>query len=299
MIVLGLLYPAAAIIRAVTVEKQLRQKELMKMMSVTESDIGWSWFTSFFIFHFVTAIFSAISSDALYVESTGVVLFIFWLLGFTAIITFAMFIATFFTKATTATLIGVLVFFIGYFLTLVSNYQDGSVGVISIVSLHPVSAIVYGILEIGRLEDLGVGATRSSVTASDNPSGYNLSSCFSSLFIDCILWGILTWYLNRVIRSQYGQPLPWYFPFTVSYWCPGRGGTKNAEEEDNTGEQDNDGAVPVEEVGDAMHASIKEGQGIAIKGLRKVFGEKIAVDGLNISMYPGQVTALLGHNGAG
>jgi ABC-type multidrug transport system ATPase subunit len=31
--------------------------------------------------------------------------------------------------------------------------------------------------------------------------------------------------------------------------------------------------------------------------LRKHFGEKVAVDGLNLSIYNGQVTALLGHNG--
>ena len=36
-------------------EKELRQKELMKMMSVTESDLGWSWFLTFFLFHIITA----------------------------------------------------------------------------------------------------------------------------------------------------------------------------------------------------------------------------------------------------
>ena len=36
-----------------------------------------------------------------------------------------------------------------------------------------------------------------------------------------------------------------------------------------------------------------------IRGLRKVFGEKIAVHNTNITMYTGQIFALLGHNGAG
>lgn len=36
-----------------------------------------------------------------------------------------------------------------------------------------------------------------------------------------------------------------------------------------------------------------------VKGLKKVFGQKTAVDGVNIKMYNSQIYALLGHNGAG
>ena len=39
--------------------------------------------------------------------------------------------------------------------------------------------------------------------------------------------------------------------------------------------------------------------GVEISGLSKVFGEKIAVNNLNMKMYEGQVMSLLGHNGAG
>ena len=36
-----------------------------------------------------------------------------------------------------------------------------------------------------------------------------------------------------------------------------------------------------------------------IRGLCKTFGDKKAVDNTNITMYQGQIFALLGHNGAG
>jgi len=41
--------------------------------------------------------------------------------------------------------------------------------------------------------------------------------------------------------------------------------------------------------------------GVAVKGLRKVYrhGNKVAVDGLTINFYEGQITSFLGHNGAG
>mmetsp|Transcript_15159 Transcript_15159/g.25138 ORF Transcript_15159/g.25138 Transcript_15159/m.25138 type:complete len:1684 (-) Transcript_15159:977-6028(-) len=296
LVTLGLLYPVAAILRAITLEKQLRQKELMKMLSVTESDIGWSWFTSFFLFHFVTALCTAAASDALYVSSGFLILFIFWLLAFIAIITFSFAIAAIFTKATTATLIGLLVFFIGYFLTLAADFQESSSGIITLISLHPVAAISYGMQEIGRLEDLGVGVTIDTITATDSPSGYTFVNTLVSLVISAVLWGAMSFYLNRVVRSELGQALPWYFPFMKSYWC----GVKHVEISVDEDEVDAKALnVPVEEVSDAAHSSIKEGRGIAIRGLRKQFGDKTAVDGLSLSMYPGEVTALLGHNGAG
>jgi len=41
--------------------------------------------------------------------------------------------------------------------------------------------------------------------------------------------------------------------------------------------------------------------GVAVKGLHKVYrqGHKVAVDGLTINFYEGQITSFLGHNGAG
>lgn len=43
------------------------------------------------------------------------------------------------------------------------------------------------------------------------------------------------------------------------------------------------------------------GMGVYIKNLVKVYrhGNKVAVDGLTLSFYEGQITSFLGHNGAG
>lgn len=41
--------------------------------------------------------------------------------------------------------------------------------------------------------------------------------------------------------------------------------------------------------------------GVAIRNLKKVYtnGKKVAVDGLSLNFYEGQITSFLGHNGAG
>jgi len=295
LITLGLLYPVAAMVRYIVLEKELRQKELMKMMSVQESDIGWSWFVFFFVFHFVTAIGTALVSTQLYDNSEALPLFFFWLFTFGAIVTFCMFLASLFSKATRATLVSLLVFFIGYFLTLVVNYQTSSLGSIFMVSLHPVGAFAFGIQEIGRLEDSGVGLSRSVIGETDSPSGYTFLNTLTNLIFDMIFWGILSWYSNRVNRGDYGRALPFYFPFTLSYWCPGRVAIPPRDDS----EIEYPANVPVEPVSSSLKEQIAQGKGIEVRKLKKVFGEKTAVDDLQMNLYSGQITALLGHNGAG
>jgi ATP-binding cassette subfamily A (ABC1) protein 3 len=291
----GLLYPVAAMIRYIVLEKELRQKELMKMMSVKESDIGWSWFTFFFVFHFFTALGAAILSTQLYVSSAPLLLFVFWEFTFLAIICFSSFLAALFSKATRATLVSLLVFFVGYFLTLVINYATSSVGLIFLASFHPVAAFAFGLQEIGRLEDLGIGLAASTISSTDSPNGYTFVNTLSSLLFDAIFWSVVTWYTNRVARSEYGRPLPWYFPFTASYWCSGTGTHSHEDATDIEYPLE----VPVEPVSSSLKDQAGQGRSIEIRKLSKTFGEKVAVDGLSMSMYSGQITALLGHNGAG
>ena len=296
LIVLGLMYPVAAIIRAITLEKQLRQKELMKMMSVTESDIGWSWFLSFFIFYLITTVATAGTTLALYSYSEFVYLFIFWLFTFMVTVVSGFFIASFMRKSTRAVLVGLLLWFIGYFLTIIADIENGNPIVIRVLSLHPVTVFSYGMQEIGRLEDASQGLNVHTFNKTDSPSGYTFATCIYMLIIDCILWSVVAWYLNRVVPSGYGTPLKWYFPLTFSYWCPGSARAPSSPDETD---HPDDGAIIIESVSNALKQQAEEGRSIEIKGLSKKFGEKTAVDGLSLSMYSGQVTALLGHNGAG
>lgn len=296
LVVLGFLYPVACVIRSITLEKQLKQKELMKMMSVSESDIGWSWFCSYFLFYLITSFALTGSTMALYSNSSGGFLWVFWAFAMLGVIVFCMFIASLFTKATTATLVGLLATIVGYFVTLAADYANGNASLINLVSIFPMAAISYGLQEIGRLEDAGIGVNSSTFSSSDNTSGFTFLAAIRSLAFDSIFWGILTWYCNRTIRTDYGQPLPFYFPFTMSYWFPGRAAAPESSDESEITYHE---GFPVEPVTEALRAQTQQGEGIEIRGLRKVFGDKLAVDNLSLNMYKHQVTALLGHNGAG
>jgi ATP-binding cassette, subfamily A (ABC1), member 3 len=313
LIALGLLYPVAAMIGSVVREKELRQKELMKMMSVSESDIGWSWFLSFALFHLVSATLASIASTFLFTNASFRILWIFWVFSFLAVIAFVMAISTVSSKTPRSVLIGLLVFFAGVFLTIAVDSGKGTKSIVWLINLHPVATFSYGIQTIGMLEDLDLGLTSSTYAYSENTTGYRFADTMNLLGIDIVLWGFLSWYLNRVIPPAYGQALPVWFLFDPSYW---RGGTVAVRNESTPSRNDADYAqnqdeeemeesrrrlrecIPLEPVGEALRRQADLGQSIEIRNLRKKYNEKIAVDDLTLSIYSGHITALLGHNGA-
>ncbi len=96
----------------------------------------------------------------------------------------------------------------------------------------------------------------------------------------------------QVMPKEYGQRLPFYFPFSPGYW---RGsGAKKPQSSAAAPELAQNGAVS------AGGTDAKgEGVAVAIRGLCKVFATtdgcaKRAVDNLTLDVRTNQVTALLG-----
>lgn len=194
-------------------------------------------------------------------------------------------------------LLSMSVFLTGLILALAIDYEDRETYKIQLISLHPVAAFSYGLSQIGKLEDNDVGISSNTLNASESRSGYSFQDTLGALILDCILWGVVSWYLNRVITPDYGQALPVWFPFTKKYWCPSyaRLPVSTTTVEDEVAKLQ----IPYEPVGESQKRQASEEKSIEIHDLRKTFGEQNAVDGLNLSIYSGEITALLGHNGAG
>jgi ABC-type multidrug transport system ATPase subunit len=111
--------------------------------------------------------------------------------------------------------------------------------------------------------------------------------------------------MNRVITPDFGQALPLWFPFTIKYWFPNyvhnqtNYATKLSDVTASSPRNYHNQTIPTEHVSETLKSQARQGKSIEIKNLRKDYGDTIAVNGLNLSMYSGQITALLGHNGAG
>ena len=120
------------------------------------------------------------------------------------------------------------------------------------------------------------------------------------LWVDSIVYLLLAWYLDKVIPGTYGVARPWHFVFDSKYWS-------GLEHQNASLQSENGGiaAAPSDGTRDveSVDPDLVGQQGLSIRHLRREFdtatGLKVAVEDLNLDMYRGQITALLGHNGAG
>ena len=177
-------------------------------------------------------------------------------------------------------------------------------------------------------------------------SNFTYAACVGMLFFDAVLYGVLAWYLDNVLPSEFGTPLPLYFFLMPSYWfgtsskapfCFGlfsflstdkksrysrATSSDGADDAENTlgaglmdgAEIGSDGEVEkysdgrgafIEPVSAELRRQVGMQSCLSISALRKVYksaaggDDRVAVDKLNMNLYQGHVTVLLGHNGAG
>ncbi|XP_058537073.1 phospholipid-transporting ATPase ABCA3-like [Ochotona princeps] len=113
------------------------------------------------------------------------------------------------------------------------------------------------------------------------------------LLIDAFLYVLVAWYIDAVCPGKYGIPKPWNFFLKYSYWSG-----KPAVETSG-----------LQQFHEPVQSKYFEAEptglvtGITIKHLHKVFYHKgtmkVAIKELSLNLYEGQITVLLGHNGAG
>jgi len=82
-------------------------------------------------------------------------------------------------------------YFIGLFVSFAVDVEDGSSGLLGLISLHPLGAISYGLQVIGGLEDDGIGMQSNTIDFSDSVSGYTVNNSIQSLIIDSLIYGFL------------------------------------------------------------------------------------------------------------
>ena len=116
-------------------------------------------------------------------------------------------------------------------------------------------------------------------------------------FVDVILYMALAIYFDNVIPTEYGTTKSPLFCFTASYWFP------NSRRNFVTPEDMNDNQFIGEDI-ETIPGELKGKEGITIYNLKKSFSgfrkpTIHAVQGVSLKMYPGEITAILGHNGAG
>ncbi|DAZ98482.1 TPA: hypothetical protein N0F65_004919 [Lagenidium giganteum] len=309
------------------IEKETRIREVMKIMGLSDMTLLTSWLLTSAILS--TPLAFAIAAELKYGKvfpgtEYATLVFLFWSLSL-SIVGFSYFVTPFFNKSRTASIASVLLWLILFFPFFSVQPKPNSTKYWA--ALSPPTAFGLAVDYLLRQAQLGTGLAYSIAEAQapiEVPTALSMSGF---LVLDSIILFALGWYLEQVLPQQYGVRKPWNFIFKKDYWFPN---SKEMEMETNINTP-NPNASPraggsylgssvallgegdmvtppvkedaIEPVSSALVVQEANGTCLQIRGLRKTFkvedGEKVAVHHLDLTMYSGQITALLGHNGAG
>lgn len=308
--ILSYLYPVSRIVRSLVVDKETRIREGMKMMGLTDAVYDLSWYiTILFQLTLVAILITMVTSGSVFEYSNNILVFIFFEAFSIAIVSFCFFLATFFSRSKVASLIAPIVFFASFFPYFAVNDAQFSTSTKAATCLLAPSCFALGADVFANYEGGLIGVQPSN--SSDLTSNFSYSICISMLIVDAFLYGILAWYLDKVLPSEYGTPLPFYFVFQPSYWGFNSTSTKTVDDEmqynvlasDNNANSESTNNKYFESVSPELRQQETDEKCVSIQGLRKVYKtpdtDRIAVNGLFCNFYEGQVSVLLGHNGAG
>uniref|UniRef100_H3CLI7 ATP binding cassette subfamily A member 1 n=1 Tax=Tetraodon nigroviridis TaxID=99883 RepID=H3CLI7_TETNG len=292
---LAWMFSVAIILKSVVYEKEARLKETMRIMGLNNGILWCSWFISSLVPLLISAgllVLLLKKGNLLPYSDPGVV---FLFLASYAVVTImqCFLLSTAFSRANLAAACGGIIYFTLYLPYVLCVAWEDYIGFSAkvVASLLSPVAFGFGCEYFALFEEQGVGIQWKNLVSSPlGEDDFSLRTTIGLMYLDSLLYGVLTWYLEAVFPGQYGIPRPWFFPFTRSYWLgepsqpsakvPLRGNTE---------------AVCVEE--EPAHLQL----GVYIENLVKVYrhGRKLAVDGLTLGFYEGQITSFLGHNGAG
>ncbi|TFK08948.1 stanniocalcin-1 [Platysternon megacephalum] len=310
IMMLAWMVSVAGMVRKLVYEREIHLEEYMKTMGVNPAIHFLAWFLE-------NAIVLTISSCALviilkvsgiFVYSDGFLVFLFLLDFGVAVVMLSYLLGAFFSSANTAALCASLIYvisFLPYIVLLVLENQL-SFALQIITCFLSTAAFGQGVFFITFFENQEIGIQWSNMY---EPLAQGGSMTFGwacwMIFFDSILYLLAGWYFSNVIPGRLGFRKPWYFPFTISYWKKLCGTEKRRKHLNSNMLFVNEalffiytGSLPANE------RSVSDGGspiGVILMSLTKEYtdNKKTAVKDLSLTFYKGQITALLGANGAG
>ena len=215
---LSFLYPVSRIIRGLVIEKEDRIKEGMKMMGLSDFAYNLSWFITIFTqLLLVSILITLVTSTSVFVYSDKFLVFIYFMAFSLAIMNFCFLLATFFSRAKVASLIGPIVFFATFFPYYAVSDPSYSPSVKTATCLLAPACFALGANVFADYEGGLVGVQLSN--SSTETSNFSYALCVSMLIVDAVLYGFFAWYFDKILPSEFGTQLPFYFPVTPSCKC--------------------------------------------------------------------------------
>ncbi|XP_033473300.2 uncharacterized protein abca12 [Epinephelus lanceolatus] len=297
-------------------ERELRLHEYMKMMGVNPVSHFFAWFLecASYLLMTIFILTLVLKYGNILPNSDGFLLFLYLCDYGLSILSFSYLVSSFFDKTYIAALSGSLLYILCFFPFIVVMAMETNLTFSekSALSLFSPTCFSYASQYISRYESQGEGIHWSNSYTS--PMSGDTASfgwlCWLML-IDSILYFIIGAYIRMVFPGKYGIPAPWYFPFKASFWADlccciksksniGRGLLFSNIMQKNQPVFSDDKEKGQSTLSSQTGEDFSElPVGVALHGLSKIYGDRVAIENLNVAFYEGHVTSLLGHNGAG
>ncbi|KAG8270789.1 hypothetical protein J6590_077319 [Homalodisca vitripennis] len=275
-------------------EKTSGIKEMMKMMGL-KSWVNWvNWLVYSMVVYIpvtlvVTGLLTIDTGSGPPIDANFSIVWIMFFLFTIVFVTFVFALSTFFTNGTIALIVGELLWYVVSIVldsTFVASPSKFSQVVNVITCLWPPVALQWGLNSINNFQRNSHPWTYSDMF-DDGAGGGRVSVgvAIIMMIVDCLLFSIITWYVENVNPGPYGLAKPYTFIFQCF---------KKSTYDSRTTQ-----TTPLSNKYEAAPRDARVG--IRIENLRKTFsrGKVIAVENVNLDIYEGNITALLGHNGAG
>ncbi len=269
-------------------------KETLSILGVRPLAQWLSWIITASISSIIISVLVTLTLSRVMIYSSKFYLFVYIMLFSFSVSGFAFFVASFFSRANLAAIVGPVALFVTIlprWIFFGTNRYEATLSK-KWASLLPCTAFAFGADILSDYEYAQVGIQRDNL----NDGYYSFNTTLGFLFFDTILYIVLGWYLEQVIPRQYGVARKWYFLFTPSFWREAfRLGSKSNVRPTNVDQG-------IEAVENGTTEAVVEGEAkLSIQNLVKVYSPRKppAVNDLSLSIYESEITCLLGHNGAG
>uniref|UniRef100_A0A667I3E2 ABC transporter domain-containing protein n=1 Tax=Lynx canadensis TaxID=61383 RepID=A0A667I3E2_LYNCA len=289
------------LIQAIVWEKENRLKEYLLMIGLSNWMLWAAYFFTFLSLYSVIIllmciIFFAKAKPVPVIQySDPSLVFVFLLCFAIATMFFSFMVSTFFNKVHFAVSFGGFIYLVTYFpvVTVSINFAEMTFTQKLASCLSSNIAMGLGTKFLVKAEMEKIGIKWSNIFSPPKMENFGFAHVLGMFLFDAFLYGLVAWYIEAVFPGDYGVPKPWNFFLLRSYWFgEASKGKKERRQFYETNESKYFEAEPTNLVA-----------GIQIKHLCKEFRmqntTKIAVKDLSLNLYMGQITVLLGHNGAG
>uniref|UniRef100_A0A8D2D2U3 ATP binding cassette subfamily A member 13 n=1 Tax=Sciurus vulgaris TaxID=55149 RepID=A0A8D2D2U3_SCIVU len=296
----------ASMVRKLVYEREIQIEEYLRMMGVHPTTYFLAWFLENVAMLTLSSVALAIilKTSGIFTYSNAFIIFLFLLDFGVSVVMLSYFLSAFFSQANTAALctsLAYMISFLPYIVLLVLHNQLSFV-IQTFLCLLSTTAFGQGVFFITFLEGQEAGIQWNNMYQAPEPGGMTFGWVCWMILFDSSLYFLCGWYFSNLIPGTFGLKKPWYFPFTLSYWKNICGLVEKQRcslssslffFNENFGNQG-----PSQQ---SREGEIEGGPpGVTLLSVTKEHDDhKVAVQDLTLTFHRGQITALLGTNGAG